>query len=65
MAEINNDEKRITVSGEQIEEAVGKVPTIEADVKSNKQNISALQEQINALVAEIAELKANQTTTSE
>jgi len=43
MAEINGEEKRIGVSGEQIEEAVGKVPTIEADVKSNKQSISALQ----------------------
>jgi hypothetical protein len=43
MAEINGEEKRIGVSGEQIEEVVGKVPTIEADVKANKQSISALQ----------------------
>lgn len=43
MAEINGDEKRITVSGEQIEEVVGKMPAVEADVKENKQNISALQ----------------------
>ncbi len=65
MAEINGEEKRIGVSGEQIEEAVGKVPTIEADVKSNKQNISALQttsaqhtEDIAKNTADIA-LKAN------
>lgn len=65
MAEINNDEKRIGVSGEQIEEAVGKVPTIEADVKANKQNISALQTASAQHTADIAkntadiELKAN------
>lgn len=65
MAEINGEEKRIGVSGEQIEEAVGKVPTIEADVKSNKQSISALQtasekhaEDIEKNTADIA-LKAN------
>lgn len=65
MAEINNDEKRIGVSGEQIEEAVGKVPTIEADVKSNKQNISSLQADVSKHTADIARntadiaLKAN------
>lgn len=65
MAEINNDEKRIGVSGEQIEEAVGKVPIIEADVKANKQNISALQTASAQHTADIAKntadiaLKAN------
>ena len=65
MAEINNDEKRITVSGEQIEEVVGKVPTIEADVKANKQNISALQADVSKHTEDIAKntadiaLKAN------
>lgn len=65
MAEINGEEKRITVSGEQIEEAVGKVPTIEADVKSNKQSISALQTASAQHTADIAKntadiaLKAN------
>lgn len=65
MAEINNDEKRIGVSGEQIEEAVGKVPTIEADVKANKQSISALQDDVSKHTEDIAKntadiaLKAN------
>lgn len=65
MAEINGEEKRITVSGEQIEEAVGKVPTIEADVKSNKQNISSLQADVSKHTTDIAKntadiaLKAN------
>lgn len=65
MAEINGEEKRIGVSGEQIEEAVGKVPTIEADVKSNKQNISALQTDVSKHTEDIAKntadiaLKAN------
>lgn len=65
MAEINGDEKRITVSGEQIEEAVGKVPTIEADVKANKQSISALQDDVSKHTEDIAKntadiaLKAN------
>lgn len=54
MAEINGEEKRIGVSGEQIEEAVGKVPTIEADVKANKQNISALQTASAQHTADIA-----------
>lgn len=59
MAEINNDEKRITVSGEQIEEVVGKVPTIEADVKSNKQNISALQTDVSKHTEDIAKNTAD------
>lgn len=59
MAEINNDEKRITVSGEQIEEAVGKVPTIEADVKANKQNISALQADVSKHTEDIAKNTAD------
>lgn len=65
MAEINNDEKRIGVSGEQIEETVGKVPSIEADVKSNKQSISALQADVSKHAEDIAKntadiaLKAN------
>lgn len=58
MAEINNDEKRIGVSGEQIEEAVGKVPTIEADVKANKQNISALQTASAQHTADISSVNA-------
>ena len=59
MAEINGEEKRITVSGEQIEEVVGKVPTIEADVKSNKQNISALQTASAQHTADIAKNTAD------
>lgn len=58
MAEINNDEKRIGVSGEQIEEAVGKVPTIEADVKENKQSISALQTASAQHTADISSVNA-------
>lgn len=65
MAEINGEEKRIGVSGEQIEEVVGKMPAVEADVKENKQNISALQTASAQHTADIArntadiELKAN------
>lgn len=65
MAEINGEEKRIGVSGEQIEEVVGKMPAVEADVKENKQNISALQTASAQHTADIAKntadiaLKAN------
>lgn len=59
MAEINGEEKRITVSGEQIEEVVGKVPTIEADVKSNKQSISALQDDVSKHTEDIAKNTAD------
>jgi hypothetical protein len=59
MAEINGEEKRITVSGEQIEEVVEKVPTIEADVKSNKQSISALQTTSAQHTADIAKNTAD------
>jgi hypothetical protein len=62
---IEQDVKEVLVSGEQIEEVVGKMPAVEADVKSNKQNISALQtasakhaEDIAKNTADIA-LKAN------
>jgi hypothetical protein len=65
MAEINGEEKRIGVSGEQIEEVVVKMPAVEADVKANKQSISALQADVSKHTEDIAKntadiaLKAN------
>lgn len=65
MATVTGTDKHLIISGEQIEEVVGKVPTIEADVKTNKQSISALQTTSAQHTADIAKntadikLKAN------
>lgn len=59
MATVTGTDKHLIISGEQIEEAVGKVPTIEADVKSNKQNISALETASAQHTADIAKNTAD------
>lgn len=64
MAVINEEEKSksLSVSGEQIEDAVSKIPTLEADIKTNAQNISRVysDELINrSAIEELQENKAN------
>lgn len=49
MAVITDEEKTLVVSGEQIEEAVTKIPTIEADIKENASNIEKTNSRIDEL----------------
>lgn len=67
MADTMTEEKRkqIDVSGDQIVDAVEKIPTIEADIKTNAQNIAAVQSTVSQHTVSISSLNTNKANAAD